>query len=71
MNFVYRRKGNKMCICICKSKGNLKNRGKWRWEYFLVVVMCLICISGELSYFEIVYMYGCNISKVYIVLFIK
>lgn len=70
-NFVYRRKGNKMCTCICKSKGNLKNRGKRRWKHFLAAVPRLICISGEPSYFETVYMYGCNISKVYIASFIK
>lgn len=60
-----------MCTCICKSKGNLKNRGKRRWEHFLAAVARLICISGEPSYFETVYMFGCYISNVYIALFIK
>lgn len=62
-----------MCTCICKSKGNLKNRGKRRYieTFFLAAVTRLICISGEPSYFETVYMFGCNISKVYIASFIK
>lgn len=72
-NFVYRRKGNKMCTCICKSKGNLKNIGKRRYieTFFLAAVTRLICISDESSYFETVYMYGCYISNVYIASFIK
>lgn len=55
-----------MCTCICKSKGNLKNIGKRRYieTFFLAAVTRLICISDEPSYFETVYMYGCNISKV-------
>lgn len=53
-----------MCTCICKSKGNLKNIGKRRYieTFFLAAVTRLICISDESSYFETVYMYGCNIS---------
>lgn len=51
-----------MCTCICKSKGNLKNRGKQDGNIFLAAVTRLICISDESSYFETVYMYGCNIS---------
>lgn len=30
--------------------------------FFLAAVARLICISDESSYFETVYMYGCNIS---------
>lgn len=60
------------CVHVfVKVKVIWKIEGNEDGNIFLAAVARLICISDEPSYFETVYMFGCNVSKVYIALFIK
>lgn len=60
------------CVHVfVKVKVIWKIEGNEDGNISLASVTRLICIIGEPSYFETVYMYGCNISKIYIASFIK